>query len=362
MRNSLRRLGECFGAYCWLMLLVSGACTYERRNHIGIEYLPADEAHGGPGVIVTAIYPCTFAQRTGLQLGDVITSIENQSVNGDNLPAVLDGLPINENVTLGVRRAKERVYLYGMLGSVGTKTRPRVVPYSGIAGWNNGVGPLVVGCVEPDSPVSRAGLRPGDTITTIGGQPVTPVNFEDVLGSYNFGAIVPFEISRNGIPSRIEVTLADFDAPPQRLKVLEITDMQQTVGRVIDVEPMKLDNCYGNAILERKRSIYRKNSSKVDLTLSADLKAYGLLPFLLAEGKINSALDMGTATESGETKEEVLRANPGTVANYVIRWYEVSTKGTIAFELNGQQQAVPFVLTNRLRGEVQSLPADSCAR
>lgn len=362
MLDCLRRVGGRFGIYCWLMLLGGVACTTERRNHIGIEYLPADEVHGGPGVIVTAIYPCTFAQRTGLRLGDVITSIGNQSVSGENLPAVLDGLALNENVTLGVRRGKERVYLYGMLGSVGTKSRPRVVPYSGIAGWNTGVGPLVVACVEPDSPVSRAGLLPGDTITTIGGLPVTPVNFEDVLGAYNFGTVIPFEISRNGVSSRIEVTLADFDALPQRLKVLDVTDMRQTLGRVIDVEPMKLDNCYGNAILERKRSIYRKNSARVDLTLSADLKAYGLLPFLLAEGKINSALDIGTATESGETKEEVLRANPGTVANYVIRWYEVSTTGTVAFELNGRQHAVPFVLTNRLRGEVQSLPPDSCAR
>jgi M6 family metalloprotease-like protein len=76
-------------------------------------------------------------------------------------------------------------------------------------------GKLVVAQVEPESPASRAGLKPGDVVRTVAGQaPAALGGLRDLLQSRAPGDAVPVTVVRQAKPVEVNVTL---DAPSHPL-------------------------------------------------------------------------------------------------------------------------------------------------
>jgi putative serine protease PepD len=64
------------------------------------------------------------------------------------------------------------------------------------------------GGVEPNSPASRAGLRPGDTITAINGKPVSSTaTFIATVSNYAPGQVIILTVKRDGTTRQVKVTL-----------------------------------------------------------------------------------------------------------------------------------------------------------
>ena len=344
--------------------LLLGACQRaDSANRLGVEVIAlSDGIAGGPGALVSAIYPCTCAKDAGLQLGDIIHSVGNQAVDAETLTTTLGKLPLHETITLGVRRDNRRVQLRAKLDTHDMTSRARAVPYSGLQRWNDVPGSLVVDCILPGSPLDIAGVKRGDVVERIGGSLVTLASFQDVLAETGFDTQTVLQVRRGETLISIPVKLGDFDVVPERLEVIGIGDSVETVERVLDVEKIRLDNCNGTEVRDSRRALSRKKTSKFTLGASADLNAYGLLPMLLAEGKIKSHFDYDESNEITESKEEVMRASPATIANYVVKWYEVSSSGVVTIGAGDRRHTVPFTFTRQFRGEIESLPATPCTR
>jgi serine protease Do len=95
-----------------------------------------------------------------------------------------------------------------------------------------GGGPQVGG-VQPDSPAAEAGIREGDQLVAVDGQPVsTPADVVRLVGRHKPGDRVSVVIRRDDEEQQLEVTLGRFDWKPQRVT--------STSPRIEAVEPQTL--------------------------------------------------------------------------------------------------------------------------
>ncbi|HTZ97242.1 MAG TPA: DegQ family serine endoprotease [Terriglobales bacterium] len=110
----------------------------------------------------------------------------------------------------------------------------------------------LVGSVEPNSPGDKAGLKRGDIITQLNGQPISGSNdLRLKVGSMAPGTKVSLKINRNGQTSDISITLGEAptgkganaeggsaeNSPMQGVQVDELTgDIRQQLGLGADVK------------------------------------------------------------------------------------------------------------------------------
>jgi hypothetical protein len=331
------------------------------KNQLGVEFIPLEtERYGGPGALVTGIASCTSAQRAGIMLGDIITFVGNQRITGSDLTTVLDGLPLNERITLDYRRGDEDLHATLTLAKVSTEPRARAFPYSGIGSWSAELGPAVILCIHPGSPADAAGLQKGDIILGIDGTAVNSWTFDDVLGNFDSGATILLDILNDDEKRQIPLELTDDEPPVERLEVRDVITSNEEIENVIDVEPIMIENCNGSETRISRRAFSRQQERKLDLAVNGELKVYGIVPLALAEGKIAAHFAYNNATNLSETKEEEMKAAPGTRVKYVIKWYEVTSRGEVRIAANGQVHDVPFSIARKLRVDVESSPATPC--
>jgi regulator of sigma E protease len=152
----------------------------------------------GVGVLKTttvgAVYPDSPAAVAGLVPGDSITSVAGRSVVywGD----ISDATQLSEGAALPFEfvRGGERLTL-------------RIVPIldDTVGLWTLGMEPAVsteVGDVMKDSPAYRVGIRPGDIITSVEGQPVATWDDMVALIHANPGTEIVLEWTREGMLMR----------------------------------------------------------------------------------------------------------------------------------------------------------------
>jgi serine protease Do len=174
------------------------------------------------GILLTSIAPGSPAALAQLKPGDVILSVNNGDVrNADDFSWLLDeaGLGSSVNFTVarpekllaealaiklsespdpffGLRRLEAfapRVLKPGSLMAQGIEAiaiKPRVASRFGASGG------LLVVWVQPATPASRAGLKPGDLIEAINGQQISSTSAPIAL-STTPGAKSTFVIVRN---------------------------------------------------------------------------------------------------------------------------------------------------------------------
>jgi Do/DeqQ family serine protease len=140
------------------------------------------------GALITAVNPGSAAEQAGLQIDDVIVSVNDQPVRDSGaLRNTIGLLRPGEEVTVGFIREGRPRAVTAVLNSLGpneVSAAPQAVPelepvFAGAELLPNesgdGVGGLLVARVDPESDVAQRGLRNGDIITQINRQAVSTV-------------------------------------------------------------------------------------------------------------------------------------------------------------------------------------------
>jgi serine protease DegQ len=143
------------------------------------------------GAVVTRVLPGSAADRAGLQVGDVVTSINGASLqNADQLSNAEGLLPANSTVSLNVLRNGTTRQITAQLAPEklatldGGKLDPRLVgvTFSDLSEQqaSQGLSGISVAAVNPGSRAARAGLSAGDVIVGVGNRRIT--NLRDLQG------------------------------------------------------------------------------------------------------------------------------------------------------------------------------------
>ncbi len=159
--------------------------------------------------IIGHVMPDSPASKAGIQDGDRIVALE-----GKKNPTWEDvGL---KEVTSAYRQMHITVERSGK--RFDTTVTPVLNERVGVgfAGWDER-GTIQLGQVEPGYPADKAGLKKGDILVAVNGEPMhSQIKFQEITKNSN-GRPIDVEILRNGESRHIEVTpiLAKLDGPPR---------------------------------------------------------------------------------------------------------------------------------------------------
>ena len=195
----------------WLGISIAEV-NEELAERLGSVFGPAE----GTGVQVVDVLKGGPAEEAGLQRGDVIVRVDAQPIwDVRQLQRTVRAQPISRRVVLSVLREKSRVSVPVTVGPMPIAAKAQLAgerlgfvvrAVEDAAGSSPGPVRIVIAFVDPDSPASRAGLQPQDTIVRVNDQPVRDLEgFAQALWrSQKSAALV---VERRGAPAPISAML-----------------------------------------------------------------------------------------------------------------------------------------------------------
>ncbi|MCH5377995.1 MAG: RIP metalloprotease RseP [Planctomycetes bacterium] len=182
-----------------------------------------------PGVMVLKpaignVEPGSYAASAGLQFGDKIVAVDGKAV-GDwesTLVAILDSMVATGRVPLSLedeRGGQRRAVLD--VGNDATRLTEPGMLFEGL-GFEVWQPPAVIGSLTSGLPAEGAGLREGDRITAIDGEPVT--SWSDLLTVVQArpGKRVDVDYVRDGYAASLQLTLGEEGAGEERRGLIGI--------------------------------------------------------------------------------------------------------------------------------------------
>ena len=195
----------------WLGISISEV-NEEVADRLGSIFGPA----AGNGVQVVDVLKGGPAEAAGLQRGDVIVRVDAQPIwDVRQLQRTVRAQPISRRVVLSVLREKSRVSVPVTVGPMPIAAKAQLAgerlgfvvrAVEDASGSSPAPVRIVIAFVDPDSPASRAGLQPQDTIVRVNDQPVRDLEgFAQALWrSQKSAALV---VERRGAPAPISAML-----------------------------------------------------------------------------------------------------------------------------------------------------------
>lgn len=196
----------------WLGISIADV-NEELAERLGSIFGPA----AGTGVQVVDVLKGGPAEAVGLERGDVIVRVDAQPIwDVRQLQRTVRAQPINRRVVLSVLRERSRVSVPVTVGPMPLAAKAQLAGErlgfvvreveDAPAGRSPAPVRVVIAFVTPDSPASRAGLQPQDTIVRVNDQPVQGLEAfaRAVWLSQKAAALV---IERRGAPAPLAVTL-----------------------------------------------------------------------------------------------------------------------------------------------------------
>lgn len=170
------------------------------------------------GALIQQIEPGSPAEKSGLQVGDVILSFNGKTIaDSGELPHVVGLTPPGTQVDAQIMRAGKKQKLRVEVGQLNTGEVADVAP-GAVQGDRLGLlvealdprqqqawrlpGGVVVVQVRPDSPAANAGIRPGDVIAQLGFNAVTDLAaYNKLQAELPADTLLPIRFFREGRPA-----------------------------------------------------------------------------------------------------------------------------------------------------------------
>lgn len=170
-----------------------------------------------PSRVIGAVrVPANVPALGQLQPGDTIAAVNGQAVRSWNDIAERVSETSGDAVVIRTNRAEVRVPVGGESGLTPSDVAASLDFYI----------PPVIGDVLPNTPASRAGLRAGDSIVSIGGQPLKRWGeLQERVGA-SAGVDLPFEVMRGG--RVVPLTLR----PESTMVKDPVTKQSRSVGKI----------------------------------------------------------------------------------------------------------------------------------
>jgi regulator of sigma E protease len=183
--------------------------------------------------LVGTVTAGTLAARAGLRAGDEIKSLNGSPVSGerDVIFGLLDAMSAGGVASLTVRGSDGATRSVELNVPDPAARRHLTEPAELLhgLGWDfwTPPGPALLNQVSPDGPAARAGLKSGDLVTAIDGQPVPDAR--DMVARINAqpGATVTITYRRDGVEHSTQVQVAGEDVDGQRIGRIHVTVQPQ---------------------------------------------------------------------------------------------------------------------------------------
>jgi serine protease Do len=198
---------------------------------LGVSLRPGDPYTAEP--VIAACHPKSPAAEAGLKTGDKIVAIDGVNVASQSeLKHQLGPRYAGEKVTLAVMRGKERLerspelvakllpYVHPFLGVLPKRDNDPKEDTEKVANKAGGkASGVVVRDVYADSPVAKAGIKPGDRLISLDGQAISDrFKLQERIAALEPLKTVKLEIERDGQTQTNEVKLATLpEAVPATL-------------------------------------------------------------------------------------------------------------------------------------------------
>lgn len=176
------------------------------------------------GVLVQEVVPSSPAAEAGLEVGDLITTLNGETVTAENIREALADFAVGDSVELGVQRGDETLSLEATLAErpaeenqpfdfeLNTPFMPGR-PLLGVT-LDDAENGAVITAVTPDSPAAEAGLQEGDVIVRIGETDIANAQEAvDAVRQHEAGDTVTIEVQREGETLNVDATLEAMAAP-----------------------------------------------------------------------------------------------------------------------------------------------------
>ncbi len=180
-----------------------------RLRGSGVGFLGVQVEDTDDGLMVESVVSGSPAEDAGLQAGDIITSINGESVEEARiLVELIRSFRGGETITVGILRNGEAQELEITLG----RNRQDRSPMQIIIGGDDIVyldeeNVWEVRELDDDSVLAEAGLQVGDRITAVNGEPLQPGDLRDLLRGVMPDGAVTLSIERDGETLEIEAPL-----------------------------------------------------------------------------------------------------------------------------------------------------------
>jgi len=250
--------------------------------------ISARDAAGG-GAEVTAVTPGQPADKAGVKVGDVVIKMAGQPVaDWNGMIAMIRGRKATDKVTLTVKRGAETLELELQLvpraEALGEKApkkgtgKPELgIQQSRATADKKGV---QVGAVKPGSPAELAGVASGEVLLKIDDRVIADQkDIDSYVAGRKIGDTVGLVLLRDGKEVRIEVELAEEDAPPAppgngRPNVKgPISNRHTHVGKVIQHDGVVLPSQQGSPVFDLRGNVVGFNIARADRTRTFALTA-----------------------------------------------------------------------------------------
>lgn len=195
-------------------LKTGGRVEHGYVSGLSVTQIPRDETYS-PGVVVNSIAKESGAEKAGLKFADIILKMDDYPVdNFSRFYGILGTYPTGAEIKMTVRRSNKEILLPVVLEARKPmaemlETGPNA-PFLGVKfadpeDETEGAG---IDEVVPDSPATKAGLRPGDIIIEFDGKKIENIpQLQALIREKKINDKVPLKIKRRGEEKELTITL-----------------------------------------------------------------------------------------------------------------------------------------------------------
>lgn len=345
----------------------SSALAQEDRPYLGVTFTGVET-----GVRVTGVLPGSPADSADVELGDIVTAINGDTITAETITDVLDDYDAGETITLTLERDGAPLELEVILSerpATMIQVEPPIVrrTFLGVQLEDTDEGALVVSVVE-DSPASAAGLQAEDVITAVNETNVTTArDLIEALSTLNPGDTVTLTFQRGEETQTADATLAEPPPIPVEIPPVEMPGnpgemMPMNPGQMVPINPALI---FGNGRLgvgvvnltAENAAEYNVEATSGALVqeVSADSPAEAAG---LQTGDIVTAVNEEPVDEERTLRDRLFAYEPGdTVSLTVTRAGEMLTvEATLAEQDMSVMPGMPYFFDGELPPGFELLP------